>query len=230
MALVDTNEDFLGQAPRERVLMSGHRGYVGGQTAEHWYGIGKLQYHYLISEGLRNDHVFLDIACGSLRLGQYLIPYLDRGNYFGIDGERELVDLGLANEFYGNIIQKKAPQFAFNYAFDFSFLMHFDYAIAQSLFTHLTSEDIALCFRNLSKVARAGSRFYFTFFEGDSSDNPDTPSHAQRNWKYSFAHLTELAKQSGWDTRYIGEWQHPRNQMIAVATRLTPSDIKNIVR
>src|ERR1700678_1283527 len=43
----------------------GHREYVGGL----WEVIGKLQFDFLISRGLKPEHVFLDIACGPLRGG-----------------------------------------------------------------------------------------------------------------------------------------------------------------
>ena len=59
----------------------GHRNWVGGG----WDEIGKLQFDFLISRGLKPHHVFLDIACGSLRAGRFLIPYLDAGNYLGIE-------------------------------------------------------------------------------------------------------------------------------------------------
>ena len=31
------------------------------------------QFHYLVSKGLKSNHKFVDIGCGALRLGQYLI-------------------------------------------------------------------------------------------------------------------------------------------------------------
>src|ERR1700753_963856 len=70
---------------------------LGGSDAEPCYGIGKLQYHFLVANGLRHNHRFLDMACGSLRLGQYLIPFLDEGNYRGIEGEKGLGDAGLGD-------------------------------------------------------------------------------------------------------------------------------------
>lgn len=203
-------------SPADRIRKWGHRIYVGGSDSEGWFGIGKHQYHYLVSMGLKPNHRFLDIACGSLRLGQYLIPFLDEGNYFGLEGEELLVEEGLKHEIMPSVVTIKKPSFTFNYEFDFSFIEGFDFAIAQSLFTHLTIEDIKKCFRNLRPKAGPDSTFFFTYIEGDSSDNP-TESHANKGWRYSVAELEKAVTGQGWTMTNIGGWGHPRNQKIAFA-------------
>lgn len=55
----------------------GHRSYVGGC----WDEIGKLQFDFMLKEGLKPEHYFLDVACGSLRAGLHFIPYLEVGHY-----------------------------------------------------------------------------------------------------------------------------------------------------
>lgn len=210
-------EGLLAKRPRDRIPVMGHRCFVGGVDTEAWYGIGKLQYHFLVANGLEPGHRFLDIACGALRLGQYLIPYLQTGHYLGLEAERELVERGMAAEFHADIIARKQPRFAFNAVFDFSFVDSFDVALAQSLFTHLTRDDIRTCFRNLRPRAQPGSRFFFTFFPGDSSTNPAGPSDANLGWRYPFTELAEDAAAGGWKATLIGDWQHPRGQQMAVA-------------
>jgi SAM-dependent methyltransferase len=210
-------KEYLALSNTDRVKAVGHRGYTGGQTPEAWYGIGRLQYHFLVSRGLTPQHTFLDIACGALRLGQYLIPFLDKGKYYGIDGEQSLIDAGIANEINFNIIELKKPNFSVNYDFDFSFVKSVDYAIAQSLFTHLTIADIGKCFRSLREKIAPRGRFYFSFFEGDSANNAAV-SHPQGAWIYSVSELVAVAKPAGWSIEYIGDWNHPRAQNIALAT------------
>ena len=201
-----------------RIEKWGHRRYVGGGDSEAWYGIGRRQYHFLVAQGLRPDHVFLDVACGALRLGQYLIPALNAGHYYGIEGEEALVQAGLAEEMLFDVTALKKPSFAFNYDFDVSFCPGYDFAIAQSLFTHLTLEDISACFTALRGIARPDSRFYFTFFEGDEALNRSTVSHANKRWNYRFETLQKAAQAAGFDCRYIGDWGHARDQMMALAT------------
>jgi len=208
---------FNSDDSKHRIKDKGHRGYIGGNSLEMWYGIGMLQYHFLVYQGLKHDHHFLDIACGALRLGQFIIPYLDRGNYFGLDAEKELVSLALQHELPSFLIKQKNPNFSFNYNFDFSFIDSFDFAMAQSLFTHLTLEDIAICFHKLKLKAHKDSKFFFTFFEGNSSTNSHTVSHANKCWHYNFQELEIIAKKEGWELTYIGDWNHPRNQKIVLA-------------
>jgi len=207
--------------PGERIGAVGHRAFVGGTDLETWYGIGKLQYHFLVANGLEPQHRFLDIACGSLRLGQYLIPYLQAGCYFGLEAEEPLVTAGLEAEFFAGIIAQKKPSFAFNSTFDFSFVEGVDVAIAQSLFTHLTRDDIRQCFRNLRPHARPGCRFWFTYFEGNEAQNPTGPSDANLGWYYAYADLAKDAASCGWTTTLIGDWQHPRRQTMVLATPAT---------
>ena len=56
----DASDDALG------VRRLGHRAFVGGD-GDLWDRIGRLQFDFLVSQGLRPEHVLLDFACGSLR-------------------------------------------------------------------------------------------------------------------------------------------------------------------
>ncbi len=87
------------------VAVLGQRNYVGGL----WDELGKLQFEFMVAQGLRPHHVFLDVACGSLRGGRLFIPYLDRGNYLGLDKERGLIRAGLRNEIDPKVASEKAP-------------------------------------------------------------------------------------------------------------------------
>ena len=149
-----------------------------------------------MAEGLRSNHKFLDIACGSLRFGQYLIPFLDERHYFGLDAEPSLVRSGLAQELLFDIAKLKRPTFSHGYDFDFPFVKHFDFAIAQSLFSHLTPADILLCLERLQTVASAKSVLFFTFFEG-KNPHPDDPSHVNKGWQYTRLNIQNIARSAG---------------------------------
>src|SRR5215469_11012365 len=127
-----------------------HRMQVGGL----WEEIGQLQYDFLLAQGLRADHYFLDIACGSLRAGVKLIPYLDSGHYYGIDRDSELLRRGYELELDDEARQKQ-PVLAQMEDFDFQRLgRQFDFAIAQSLFTHLPVNQITRCLMNAERALR----------------------------------------------------------------------------
>lgn len=98
------------------IWLAGHRHYVGGL----WDDIGNLQFEFLKSRGLKPHHVLLDIACGSLRAGSHFIPYLNCGNYLGLDKERRLIKLGLEREVQRKLVNEKAPQFVVSDSFEFA--------------------------------------------------------------------------------------------------------------
>jgi SAM-dependent methyltransferase len=190
----------------------GHRDYVGGL----WEEIGRLQFDFLVAQGLRPDHVLLDVACGSLRAGVHLIPYLDRGHYLGIDKERVLIEQGLEQEVPAELREAKAPEFVVSDRFEFGRLSRRpDYAMAQSLFTHLPPPAIRLCLRRLRAVATPGCRFFATFFEtGERMRNPRAP-HDHKLWFYTREEMAAFGARAGWDCRYVGDWGHPRQQAMA---------------
>jgi hypothetical protein len=155
----------------------GHRAYVGGL----WEAIGRLQFRFMIERGLEPQHVFLDVACGSLRGGVRFIPYLEPGCYLGLDIKQELIDIGIKHE---------------------------------SLFTHLTANHILLCLDNLREIAKTSTQFYVTFFEADRPVKNPKRSHPHAGFAYTRDQMTEFGAACGWATRYIGDWNHPRQQKI----------------
>ena len=100
---------------------------------------------FLVKQGLRPSHVLLDIACGSLRAGRLLIPYLAPGNYLGIDKHSEVIEAGKANEIEAGVLKAQRPEFVDCFSFE-KFSKRPDFCIAQSLFSHLDKRDIELCF------------------------------------------------------------------------------------
>lgn len=191
----------------EGIRTLGHRGYVGGL----WEEIGQLQFDFLLAQGLKPHHCLLDIACGSLRAGVHFIRYLDQGNYLGIDKEPGLIKLGIEQELGRETSELKRPEFVVSASFEFSFSKRPQYAIAQSLFTHLTPGDITLCLGNLRQFVGSGHVFFATFFEGDSSRNP-ARSHSHAHFEYSRNDMESFGLATGWNPVYIGDWNHPRGQ------------------
>lgn len=206
----------IGLPAPDRVRVLGHRAYVGGHNPSKWYDIGKRQYHFLVAAGLRPHHRFLDIACGSLRLGQFLIPMLDKGHYFGLEAEPTLVEAGLETELMFDIAQIKQPVFGYGYGFDFSFCPGFDMAIAQSLFTHLTAEDIFRCLDQLRRIASADSQVFFTYHEGPERSEA-IKSHANRSFRYPKSTIDQITRDAGWVPEFIGDWGHERGQLMVRA-------------
>ncbi len=87
--------------------------------------------------GLRQHHKLLDIGCGSLRVGRLFIPYLNSKCYFGIEPDRWLVEQAIAKEIGDSQLRIKEPECLFaDSAKSWVGRHYFDFAIAQSIFSH----------------------------------------------------------------------------------------------
>jgi len=206
-----------------------HRKEVGGL----WDEIGKLQFDFLIANGMLPKHYFLDVGCGSIRGGVHTIQYLKEGHYFGIDKNIDLLDAGRNIELKRSGLFDKCPNLVQMWDFEFESLhQKFDYAMAQSVFTHLPKHDIIKCLSNLDRVLEVGGKFFATFFE-DPSDNEVLEPILQSNiegeeiqtfcnkdpFHYSFQTFEEICQNLTLEVTYIGDWNHPRAQKIMKFTK-----------
>lgn len=197
----------------------GHRAFVGGD-GDLWDRIGELQFRYLLARGLTPDHVLLDFACGALRGGIHFIPYLNEGNYLGFDKSMDLVILGVAQELGAEQFTVKRPQFVVNGRFDLQELpKQPDFVIAQSILTHLTPVDIVRALGGIASVAKATTQVYATYFRRDHTvPNPDQ-SHSRLVFWYSPDEMRAFGEPTGWCFEDLGDWSHPRGQMMGRYTR-----------
>lgn len=169
----------------------------------------------------------LDIGCGSLRGGVHFIQYLNDGNYFGIDKDKWLLDQGCRIELPRYGLESKKCHLIELEDFNFSSLnTQFDYALAQSVFTHLPLNSIIRCIMNVEKALKEEGEFYATFFENAKGKFDLKPIYHQRGgvtsyfdkdpFHYSFKTFCKICKGTGLEVEYIGEWNHPRHQMMMV--------------
>ncbi|MEP6514482.1 MAG: hypothetical protein ABJA79_11475, partial [Parafilimonas sp.] len=94
-----------------------------------------------------------------------------------------------------------------------------NFAIAQSLFTHLPPEIIKRCLFKLNGNLAPGGPFYATFWEADEErKNPEQP-HDHGYFAYTIEQMRSFANPADWQMDYIGEWGHPRSQKML---RYTP--------
>jgi SAM-dependent methyltransferase len=187
------------------IWLAGHRDYVGGR----WLEVSHLQTDFMIKMGLKPEHVLLDIGCGSLRGGVEFISYLHAGNYLGMDNSNRLIQAGIKEELGRRLLKLKSPEFVVSRRFEFEkFSKKPDFALAHSVFTHLSESDIRLCLEKLRHFVNPGCRLYATYFIADA------PQANQKTFRYSRAMLEDFGAKAGWTPMYIGEWGHPENQMM----------------
>lgn len=215
MVGVKAGREHLDGEAGIRVL--GHREQIGGR----WDEIGRLQFDFLVGQGLRPHHYYLDVACGSLRGGVHLIPYLDPGHYLGIEKEALLVELGVKEELGEDVAARQRPEFVISADFEFDrFSATPDFALAQSLFSHLPPDAIGRCLANLRPVIAEDGVFFATFNEVDAPvPNPEVP-HDWGHFQYVRSDIEALGPPHGWEVTYLGDWGHPRDQKML---RFTPA-------
>jgi SAM-dependent methyltransferase len=169
-----------------------YKGFVG--AAKNYDLIGKVVFDLLEKEGLKKHHYFLDIGCGSLRVGKYLIPWLYKNRYYGNEPCAWLIEEALKNELAENIKEKKNPKFLFNNIFlfeqDESF---FDFVLANSVFIHASKKQIEICINNVKEVLKPEGVFIFNYFEGNA-DNKLNEFKYPGAVKYTKKYITELLK------------------------------------
>jgi SAM-dependent methyltransferase len=214
-----------GSAPRE----AWHRSAVGGM----WDEIGPMQRDFLVSQGLQPHHHLLDIGCGSLRGGVHAIRYLEPSRYYGIDRNGELLRCARDIELPAHGIVEKQPRLLENEAFEFwRFETRFDFALAQSVFTHLPFNSIMRCLVEAARVLRPGGRLFATFFEQPDAFSLEPivqpaagrsqplVTYADRDpFHYPVRLFETFCAGSPLEFRYFGDWGHPRNQQMLEFTR-----------
>ncbi len=195
-----------------------------------WQAIGRHQFDFLVSEGLTPEHYMLDVGCGMLRGGWHFINYLQPGHYFGIDrnaralaaGEKKLEREGIADRRPTLVVRSDFTVADLNQSFDF--------ALAQSVFTHLSFNSIVRCLARVGPVLRPGGRFYATFFASPGPRLRVEPLTIMADYRidvyldrdpyyYDPALFAWLCEGSDLVCEHRGEWGHPRSQQMLIFTK-----------
>jgi len=192
-----------------------YRAYVG--PPEDYDLIAAMTFNLLTTLGLRQDHSLLDVGCGSLRIGRLLIPYLNRGKYFGVEPNEWLVQEGIKWELGEALVQTKRPTFFFSDSPETiaQTKVSFDFALAQSLFSHCGLDLIKNWLSAISRSLAEDGALIATFLPG-KEDSP------REGWVYpecvSYRPLTVrcLAAEAGLRCELL-DWKHPKEKWLLFA-------------
>ena len=229
MPLNDGQSKYFSDEKVQAIVAAGkHRQFIGGR----WEELGQLQLDFLKSQGLLPRHRVLDVGCGALRAGVFLARYLEPAGFYGIDLRQELLDAGFEREVVPAGLQDRLPRANLAASGDFDatgFGQVFDFAIAQSVFTHIPLTELTRALNALHPVMKPGGQFFVTLFERPA----DTPRdggylHADGGittypdrdpFDLPFEQLVTLVP-TGWEYRIIGDWGHPRDQQMITFQRV----------
>jgi len=174
---------------------------------------GEFHLEFLMSRGLLPYHSFLDIGCGALRTGLNVIPYLNKGNYYGFDKEGELI--GLASQYIISMynLAEKRPMLAISDQIPFSSDMKFNFMWAHSVFSHLKPEDVKTLLMEVSLCLKEGGKFFATFHEGERIDVGRkhvwrTHGEEFERVEYPFSFFQDMAARFGLKAELLGHWRH----------------------
>lgn len=184
-----------------------YRAYVG--PPQDYDFVAAMAFNLLTCAGLRQNHRMLDIGCGSLRIGRLFIPYLNPGNYIGVEPNRWLIEDGILNEVGRDQIRLKRPIFSYRDSLDqFAESLQADYALAQSIFSHCGLDLIDRWLRQVSQHLKPTGALFATFlisnadFQGTGWVYPNCVN-------YRIETLASVATTHGLKFTLLN-WKHPR--------------------
>jgi SAM-dependent methyltransferase len=208
-----SNEDLgLGLKPGDLQ----YRAYVG--PPEDYDLITAMTFNLLTTLGLRQHHSLLDVGCGSLRIGRVLIPYLNRGKYFGVEPNKWLVEEGIRRELGESLLEVKRPTFLFTSSPENIAKAEtpFNFAVAQSIFSHCGLDLINAWLLAISRSLAEDGALVATFLIGEHDA-------AQSGWiypdcvNYRPATLERAAGKANLRFQML-DWKHPRQSWALFAS------------
>lgn len=184
-----------------------YRAYVG--PPEDYDFISAMVFNLLTTADLRQGHKLIDIGCGSLRCGRLFIPYLNKGNYYGIEPNKWLVEEGIEKEIGATQIELKNPVFSYRDDLsEFTESIGADFAVAQSIFSHTGTDLFEQWLSELSFHLKPTGALFGTYIQGEEDDS-------SQGWiypgciKFTDQKVEEMAAKYGFSVRVL-PWEHPR--------------------
>jgi SAM-dependent methyltransferase len=193
-----------------------YRAYVG--IPEHYDLTAASTFSLLALLGLRQYHRLVDVGCGSLRTGRLLIPYLNRGNYLGVEPREDLVRDGIRHELGEDVMAAKQPRFLFTAAPSaLDNQPRSQFALANSIFSHASQPQIREWLEHLASHLTSYGILAATYVAG-------TEDYTDNRWVYPgcISYRTEtveaMARHSGFHFAVL-DWRHLHGQTWAAFAR-----------
>lgn len=119
---------------------------------------------YVLSAGLNPDSKVVDLGCGVLRGGYWLIHFLDPDCYCGIEPHAGRLEMGVNTILEPEVLAAKRPRFDTNPHFDTSvFGEQFDFFIAYSIWTHASKRQIQATLDSFVRDSRPEGVFLVSY-------------------------------------------------------------------
>lgn len=186
-----------------------------------WNPVGRLQYRFLRSEGLKSSHKLLDVGCGTFRGGRFIIEFLKRGNYYGLDEKRSAIAWGKRHALK-KLMGKKPHLFTLEMGSKLVDLAQvlkftgFDYVWMHAFLDHIGPTKVESVLYSVGKVLADDGCIYATSFIVPGGkrlarwgkQKVETYSY-QDPWHYTMAFLEGAAVNAGLYIDGCPEYAHP---------------------
>lgn len=190
-----------------------YRAYIG--PPDEYDLVSAMTFSLLVACGLRQHHRVLDIGCGSLRLGRLLIPYLNQGNYYGLEPNAWLVEDGVRYEIGESILHHRQPTFVYDTSLSsLESSVCFDYMVAQSIFSHTAPDLLEDWIRTTHDRLTSTGVMLATVIEGSTECR-------QSGWvypecvEYRLDEVADLCRKHKLKFSVL-DWYHPRQTWCAI--------------
>jgi hypothetical protein len=207
---------------QERAERLGEKTFLGVPVKDFAAG-GREQLIYLLQAGLTPGSKLVDLGCGVLRAGYWLIHFLDPGCYCGIEPHAGRLQMGTTTILEPEVLAAKRPRFDGNPRFDTSvFGEKFDFFLAYSIWTHAAKPHIQAMLDGFLRESSADGVFLATYlpaswrhpdYQGDTwygtSHQCDVPGciYHRRRWIQAECNRRGLAMQElGRDRTHGQSW------------------------
>ena len=178
---------------------------------------GREQLIFLLMNGLRPDSQVLDLGCGVLRGGYWLIHFLDAGGYHGIEPHAERLEIGTTVILESETLRLKEPLFDSNATFDTdAFGKKFDFFLAYSIWTHAPKHQIEVMLDGFVRNSRDDAAFLASIlparrkaddYTGDKWFGTSHDSHVPGCIRHSFSWIREACSRRGLHVQMVGrDW------------------------
>lgn len=177
--------------------------FTGGPV-EDFERVGRLQLVTLLEEGLLPQHRVLDIGCGALRAGYWLIHFLQPSHYFGIEPNVAMLHAGRDRILEPGLEAVKKPTFDHNDRFDCGvFGVTFDAMLARSVWTHASKDQIEAMLEGFAATGSVAAFFLASYLPAKRGlRRKGRPDYRGTEW-LGRSHMSTRAGMVAHDLRWI---------------------------
>jgi cyclopropane fatty-acyl-phospholipid synthase-like methyltransferase len=158
-----------------------HRKHVGDINLFDY--TGKYCFDLLIGLNLQKKHKLLDVGCGALRTGKFLINYLDCKNYTGLEPDIEILESAKKSEINESFLKQKEPNFIINSSFNFEDIPIQDFIFCFDVFYHCGINQLNIFLKNVKEISNNKTNIVLSLMFANG--NPHETQKGVYHYKYA---------------------------------------------